>query len=60
MYTVKGYYLIREEAPGIYAMQCGPFSYVAVMNELGYFRDAHPDNTYKIIYTDIVGELLIA
>ena len=27
----------------------------------GYYlvREAKPDNTYKIIYTDIVGELLL-
>ena len=60
MVTVKGYYLVREEAPGIFAMQCGPFSYEAVLTELSYFREIKPETTFKIIYTDIVGEMLIA
>lgn len=60
MYKVKGYYVVRQEKEDVYVMQCGPFSYDAALNELGYFREAKPETEFQIIYTDIVGERLIA
>lgn len=60
MIKVKGYYVIRQEAEGVYAMQSGPFSYEAAMAELLFFRGYKKNIIYKIIYTDIEGEVLLA
>lgn len=64
MHKVKGYYIIRNEGvdtwDAMYVLQCGPFNYEAALNELQYFRQAKPETEFRIIYTDIVGEMLIA
>ena len=56
---VKAYYVVRSETKGThFAMHSGPFDYFKALEKRNTLREKH-HHFYEIIYTDIVGELLL-